>query len=248
MKTAKTVCVIMILLAAAGCATVKKAYAPNPVAAPPAPAPAAAMTAWHPAPPSDGSLWSASSVNQFSDDKASRRGDIVLVKVNQKTVGTKAANTDSTRKASITAKIAYLLGLEKDANKLTDYTQKGGGTRGTSTWDPNNLIEASSERSFKGTGSTNRTDTLVATVSAIVTEVMANGNMKIYGTQTVTLNNEASVLTVQGIIRPADLDLDNAISAERIAEARIEFNGSGIVTDTQHPGWATRVFDWVWPF
>lgn len=248
MKIAKIVCVMTILFAAAGCATVKKAYEPHPVAAAPVPPPAAAMTAWHPAPPSDGSLWSASSVNPFSDDKASRRGDIVMVKVNQKTVGTKAANTDTTRKASITAKIKYFLGLENDANKLTNYTQNGGGTRGTSTWDPNNMIEASSERSFKGTGSTNRTDTLVATVSAIVTDVMANGNMKIYGTQTVTLNNEASVLTVQGIVRPGDLDVDNAVSAERIAEARIEFNGSGIVTDTQHPGWATRVFDWVWPF
>ncbi|MCE5231078.1 flagellar basal body L-ring protein FlgH [bacterium] len=206
------------------------------------------MATWKPAPPSDGSLWSASSVNQFSDDKASRRGDIVLVRINQKTAGTKAANTDTSRKASISAKIKYFLGLEDDVNKLTDYTKAGGGTRGTATWDPVNLIDASSDRSFKGEGSTNRTDTLVATVSAIVTEVMANGNLRIYGTQTVTLNNEASVLTVQGIVRPADLDVNNAVGAERIADAHIEFNGSGIVTDNQHPGWATRVFDWVWPF
>ncbi|MEN6626587.1 MAG: flagellar basal body L-ring protein FlgH [Candidatus Sumerlaeia bacterium] len=226
----------------------KTAYEPRPAAPAMMPSPAAAMASWKPAPPSDGSLWNAGSVNPFSDDKASRRGDIVLVRINQKTVGSKAANTDTSRKSSITAKIKYWLGLEDEVNKLNKYTQDGGGKRGTSTWDPVNLVDATSERSFSGEGSTNRSDALVATVSAIVTDVMANGNLRIYGTETVTLNHEASVLTVQGIVRPSDLDVDNAVSSERVADARIEFNGSGVVSDPQHPGWMTRVFDSVWPF
>jgi flagellar L-ring protein precursor FlgH len=223
---------------AVGCAQVQRLYEPHPVAAAIEPL----MPQAQPAPPSveltAGSLWSPETqIPWFANDKAQRRGDTVLVRVLQKTSGTKQANTDTKRESSITAKILYWFGLEDNIGDLAGYD------------DPNqNLIEAQSSREFSGQGSTERSDTLQATVSAIVTDVLRNGNLVVYGHQTVTLNSEASVLTVQGIVRPSDIDDNNSIDSTRIANARIEFTGSGVVNDTQHPGWAMRIFDWVWPF
>jgi flagellar L-ring protein FlgH len=236
------------ILCALGCGVVQKAYEPRPVPAPLMPVEALASPRRAPVPPTDGSIWVPDqSENLFSGDKAFRKGDIVLVKVIQKNTGTKQANTDTQRKSTISAKIKYALGLEKSINKLTDYTNKNAdGTTGP--WDPNDLINAESNSTFKGEGSTERSDALQATVSAIVTDVLTNGNLMIYGHQVVQVNNESSVLTVQGVVRPSDISDSNEIDSSRIANADIQFTGSGVLTDKQHPGWAVRVFDWVWPF
>lgn len=252
----------LLSIAPLGCGafrSVKKAYEPHVQAVPVLPI----MAVAYPVPASgpaakggDGSLWSPEqSGNLFADDKAFRRGDIILVKVVQKSTASKTANTDSARKSSISANIQYALGLEKAINKLTHYTNmtsttdaSGKTTTATGPWSPNDLINATSGRAYSGQGSTSRDDQLQATVSAVVTEVMSNGNLAIYGHQTVQLNNEATVLTVQGIVRPSDLAADNSIDSSRVANANIQFNGNGVVSDPQQPGWGTRTFDWFWPF
>ena len=234
------------VLTIGGCAIAKAPYDPRPKPAPFQTEAPVLKPSTQVAMAGDGSLWKPGfSLNMVSDDKAWRAGDILQVRVVQKNSGTKKANTDTSRKSSITAKIKYLLGLEEDINELTEYTQNN--PKGSGSWDPNNLIEAQSEKTFKGSGSTERTDDLTATVSVIVTEVLTNGDLVIYGHQTVQLNNEASVLTVQGIVRPSDIGDDNVLSSTRIANANIEFTGSGVLTDKQHPGWGMRIFDWVWP-
>ena len=198
---------------------------------------------------SSGSLYPTDYASPFADDKAHRKGDVILVRVEQSNKGAKSATTDTKRDSKITANIKYALGYEDKINKLNQYVQHNPTAKqGTSTWDPPNLVDATSSNEFKGAGSTERNDTLQATVSAIVTDVLENGNLVIYGHQTVTVNNEASVLTVQGLVRPSDLDEANAISSSRIADARIEFRGSGVIDDKQHPGWGMRAFDWIWPF
>jgi flagellar L-ring protein FlgH len=239
---------LILAMLSLGCMAVQQAYEPHPVVAPLEALAAEAQPRPPEAKPTRGAIWTTDAqVNWFGDDKAARRGDTVLVKVVQKTSGTKQANTGTQRDSSISAKILYFLGMEKPINNLTDYSAVDANGAKTA-WNPNNLIDATSSNKFKSTGSTDRSDTLQATVSAIVTDVLRNGNLVIYGHQTVTLNNEASVLTVQGIIRPSDIGDDNTIDSTRLTNANIEFTGSGVLTDKQHPGWATRVFDWVWPF
>ena len=232
------------LLLGSACAAVQKAYEPAPRPAPYLPPMAEADP--QPSPrleASDGSIYSASASSLFGDDKAIHKGDVVLVQVVQKNSGSKKADTDTSRDSSISATINYALGLEKDINKVTDYNMPAGGT-----WAPNPLVDASSTNQFTGAGSTTRSDALTALVSAVVTDVLSNGNLVIYGHQTVTLNNESSVLTVQGIVRPTDISPENIVESTRIANANIQFTGNGVISDKQHPGWGTRLFDLVWPF
>lgn len=243
-------CLTLLLpLALAGCGferVGRKAFEPQPIIPPVLPVMPAANPNPDFSPRADGSLWTPGlSGNPFSDDKAFRRGDIVLVRVVQKSSGTKKANLDTKRNSSISANIKYLLGMEKGINSVTGYA---GAAAAATAAASNDLINAQSARQYSGQGSTERTDDLTATVSAIVTDVMSNGNLMIYGHQTVMLDNESSVLTVQGIIRPSDIDAQNSIDSTRLANANIRFTGSGVLSDGQHPGWGTRIFDWVWPF
>ncbi len=72
--------------------------------------------------------------------------------------------------------------------------------------------------------------------------------MVIHGSQSLLINNERSLLTVDGIIRASDIAISNVVESDRIANAQIEVTGRGIVSDKQRPGLLMRAFDWVWPF
>ena len=50
------------------------------------------------------------------------------------------------------------------------------------------------------------------------------------------------------MVRPQDIKSDNTIQSDLIAEARIEYTGSGVVADKQSPGFGVRAMDHVWPF
>ena len=58
-------------------------------------------------------------------------------------------------------------------------------------------------------------------VAAIVTRVLANGNLVISGTQEVRVNYELRQLTLSGIVNPLDISLNNSVAHDGIAEARI---------------------------
>ena len=52
---------------------------------------------------------------------------------------------------------------------------------------------------------------------------------------------------VTSIIR-SDIDSDNTISHEKIAEMRVAYGGSGTISQLQQPRWGTQIWDIIFPF
>lgn len=233
-RLGQTITILTLCLSASGCNLWDKLYAPKPRMTPVQPLAPEAIP--HPLDLGgrDGSLWTGeANWSWVADHKALRSGDILLVEVSQSNSGSKDASTETSRTSSISASIRTLFGYEDKVDDLV-------GNR----LSP---IDAESSSTFDGDGKTERKDDLTATVSAVVTEVLANGNLVIYGHQIVQVNNESSLLTVQGIVRPADITQDNRISSNRIANAVIEFNGAGVLSETQRVGVIQRAFHYIWP-
>jgi flagellar L-ring protein FlgH len=181
-----------------------------------------------------GSLWQASSSGLAEDLKARQRGDIVTVIISEQASASKQANTDTKRSSSMSAGIPNLLGLEKTPVK---------------TWaDLANLLSVSFDSKFSGAGSTSRADTLTATISTKVVDVLPNGNMLIEGRRNVKVNNEDQIIVLTGTVRSRDVSSDNTISSALVADARINYTGTGVVSDRQSPGWLMNIFDKIWPF
>ncbi|MEA3348362.1 MAG: flagellar basal body L-ring protein FlgH [Pseudomonadota bacterium] len=172
-------------------------------------------------------------VRIFSSRRARYVDDIVYVLVEEEFEGTGAASTSSDGENSSKYSVPGLFALKKylgDLGQMDDW------------------LETERSNKTSGSGATSRSNTLTAKIASRVTEVLPNGDFRIMGTHFTQVNNEDHYVTVSGIIRPTDISADNYILSSAIAEARIEYSGTGTIGTKQGVGWGTRILDMVWPF
>ena len=183
---------------------------------------------------SEGSLWQEGRPASmlFTDARALHSNDLVVIKIEEIASANRSANTSLARDSSASAKIDAFLGL---LGKL----QKAG-------IDP--TIGGSSTSSFKGQGSSDRSEYLTATVPALVRKVLPNGNLFVEGHRVVLVNSEEQHFYISGVVRPIDIDQDNSVKSSMVADAEIEFVGAGDLTDNQKQGFLSRHLGWLWPW
>ena len=185
-------------------------------------------------PVSQGSLWPADDhVFFYADKKALRMGDILTVRIIESTQANNTADTDLSRNSSASASLSTFFGKKKFLNlfKLSE-----------------DLLATTSENSHQGAGVTTRSGQLTATMTAVVREVLPNGNLVVQGTREVLVNHEQQFMTLTGVVRPQDVSRDNIVLSTQLADANISIGGLGVVADKQRSGWGTWLFDLVWPF
>jgi len=187
------------------------------------------------------SLWRPGARAFFKDQRATQIGDILTVTINIADTASLSNSTTRTRNNSESADTTNLLGYER---KIWERLPGNN----NATLDPTNLINLGSQSNSTGTGQITRTDTVALRVAAVVTQVLPNGNLVVNGSQEVRVNFETRVLQLAGVIRPQDIQSDNAIAYDRIAEARIAYGGRGQITDMQQPRWGQQVYDILFPF
>jgi flagellar L-ring protein precursor FlgH len=170
----------------------------------------------------------------FTDARALRANDLVVINVEEIAQAQRSADTDLDRTSSAAAKIDAFLGV---LSKL----QKAG-------LDPNLNVGGSSQSSFHGTGKSDRSEYLTATVPALVRKVLPNGNLFVEGHRVVLVNAEEQHFYISGVVRPIDIDQQNSIKSSMIADAEIEFTGAGDLTENQRQGFFSKYLGWLWPF
>jgi flagellar L-ring protein FlgH len=195
------------------------------------------QVATHKARPAEGSIFNADAASDlYSDRRAGKVGDILLVKIVETSTGNKKAATTTARESSVGADVSALFGFERWlANKNGNLT-------------PSNALQMGLKNEFEGDGETRRASNVTATLSARVVDVTMDGNLVIRGYREVRVNNETQYIVISGLVRPGDVSPDNSVLSSYIADARIEYTGQGVISDKQQPGWLARGLDVVWPF
>lgn len=94
-------------------------------------------------------------------------------------------------------------------------------------------------------GSTGRSGQMVAQISAVVDEVLSNGDLRISGSQLLNINGEQTKIHLKGRVRLADIAADNTVLSIRLADATIDYDGQGFVSRSAQPGVLTRIFHWL---
>jgi len=187
-----------------------------------------------PAMRSEGSLFTDDSrLDLFADMKARRVGDVITINIVETSKANKSANTSLGRSNSMSGEVNALLGYD-NANMPK----------------PGKMfnVDLNTKSSFSGSGSTKRDESMTAKMSARIIQVLPNGNLVVRGSQEILVNNEKQYITVQGVVRPADIASDNSVLSYRIADARIDYTGDGDISAKQREGWLSRFFNVIWPF
>lgn len=189
-------------------------------------------------PPPPGSLWNETAALQLLglEGNARQVGDLITVNIIEETATKVDSETRTGRGSGTNLGIGALLGLETSILKANP-------NMGESI-----SIDLTSERKFSGSGSTARGSEVQATITCEVLQVLDNGNLKIWGWKEVRVNRETQYVVLQGIVRPRDIQMDNTVTSDLLAQAQIEITGRGIIADREGPGIGTRILDKVWPF
>lgn len=176
------------------------------------------------------SLWDASSGDLFRDARAAKVGDVIAVNImlndSATFAGTFSRNKSATEGNSFEAQ-----------SSITGLTGKPSASYSTNT-----------RATTKNDGTADRAEKIQVSIAAVVTQVLPNGNLFISGSQEVRVNFELRDVLVSGIVRPRDINRDNTVSYDKIAEARISYGGRGRIMEVMQPTVWQQIWDVVQPF
>ena len=177
-----------------------------------------------------GSLFKENYVNNiYSDSKAHRVGDIIAVILSESTQANKNAKTELKKENS--SALDPMIGLGGAPVTLNGNAFQFG-------------INQNSQ--FKGDSKADQGNSLSGDISVHVLRVLPNGNLMIRGEKWLTLNNGDEYIRLTGVIRPKDINSNNTIFSTKIANARIQYAGTGSFADANEQGWLTKFFNSSW--
>jgi flagellar L-ring protein precursor FlgH len=228
-KQIKAAITLLTVILAAGCTSVpfeKDVYPNDPDYAP---VPSSSLQA---APNINGSLYKSNySLSLFSDQQATQVGDIITVIFDEQYNSTKSAETSSKKDSSNTSNPANIL------NTVPGWRNLG--------LD----INLNHNRSFKGSGDADRSNSLSGTISVTVADILPSGVLQIRGEKWLTLSEGDEYIRIIGLIRPQDITPQNTVMSSKVADARITFGGRGNLNNATKEGWFGRMTNSAWwPF
>ncbi|MBM3601737.1 MAG: flagellar basal body L-ring protein FlgH [Alphaproteobacteria bacterium] len=189
--------------------------------------------------PTANSLWRPGSKTFLKDQRAARVGDILTADVSVADRATMENETSRERSNSDALDLGSMFGYAKSVRSLLP---------GSPAFDPTAALGSSSQGKFTGTGSSARSETVRFKMAVVIVDQLRNGNFVISGKQELRVNNELREVQVAGIVRPQDIDPDNIVTSDKIAEARITYGGRGVLSDYQQPPIGSQIIELIRPF
>ncbi|MGN1392495.1 MAG: flagellar basal body L-ring protein FlgH [Succinivibrionaceae bacterium] len=180
----------------------------------------------------DGSIFKNARMNNlYSDIKAHRVGDIISVELNESTSANKNSSTTTAKNSTDTIDPLGIGGLP--------VTIKG----------YNTSASLNAERKFDGNAKAAQSNSLKGNISVSVIKVLSNGGLVVRGEKWVSLTNGSEYIRITGIVRSEDVKADNTVSSQKIANARIQYGGTGDFAESTEKGWLSKFFNSKWmPF
>lgn len=168
----------------------------------------------------------------FENAVARGVGDIVTIRLVERTNATKSADTNTKKSTAIDLPGPKIAGRPVTVN----------GTEVLAT-------SVTNEANFKGSGASSQSNRLDGSVAVTVVRRLPNGNLLVRGEKWLTLNQGRECVRIQGVIRPIDIDPDNTIPSSKVADATITYAGRGALASANAPGLLARFFNSPWlPF
>jgi flagellar L-ring protein precursor FlgH len=174
-----------------------------------------------------GSLFNVQSFSGLVSDRRARRvGDLITIRLVERTRASKSASADSSRESDNRFGLPQVFPV----TRIPSQALQGGATQG-----------------FTGSGSAEQNNELFGELTVTVAEVLPGGVLRVAGEKRLMLNRGEEHLQFAGLVRVDDLGFDNSVASTRVADARIRFGGTGQVADNSRQGWLARFFAKISP-
>lgn len=245
-RACRAIAIAFAVLTGPGCVenALREAHRPfdyAPVSPPPKPG------------PTDGAIWPGSfaSGSFLSFDRKARNvGDLLTVRIVEQAKARSEAATDLESAGNLSALLRSDVGLQdliaKPVGQLLGRLVKAD-RRGVDAGEELRIAEGSSQNDFDGSGTTERSGRFEAILTARVIAVLPGEVLHIRGRRAITVNHELQYMTLEALVRRADISIENVVPSSVLAEARITLDGIGVIDDKQRPGWLLRTMSWLSP-
>jgi len=119
---------------------------------------------------------------------------------------------------------------------------------GTEANDLANIENLGSSIGSDGNGSAGQSASLNGSISAVVQQVLSNGNLLVFGEKEIELNEGSEYIKVRGIVRPQDIQPNNTVLSRRLANAQFSYSGVGALANSTKVPVGTSLLYRLWPF
>lgn len=168
------------------------------------------------------SLWSDNFVDIYREkEREFEIGDIITVIIEENTAAVSSANTSVSQGSSVNAGAGF---------GIFDFLR----SFGFSYADDDDAQ-----------GQTQRAGSISADITTLVVDILDNGNLQIEGSKVIKVNGEEQIIKLTGIVRKEDITKENTIPSWKIANANIELEGEGFITEKQRPNIFQRILNWI---
>ncbi|PSF05750.1 flagellar basal body L-ring protein FlgH [Marinobacter fuscus] len=220
-ERAATLAILAVLILLQGCTAMNR---PRAIPDDPAYAPVRAQAMIQRDPDSGAIFQVSRNYNLFGDTKALNVGDVLTVQLQESTRASKNAETSITKDQELSIPEPNIFGK-------------------------NNIglsASANFERDFKGSAEADQSNSLAGSITVTVTEVLPNGVLRVRGEKWLSLTNGDEYIRMTGLVRPQDIQPDNTVASNRVADARFAYGGTGDFDQANQMGWLARFFNSEW--
>lgn len=109
-------------------------------------------------------------------------------------------------------------------------------------------LNAASEGSFRGQGNAAQQSRLNGAIAVTIAAVYPNGTADVVGEKQLALSQGEEWVQFAGRVRLIDVDANNRLFSNQVANAQIIYSGKGAVQQASRPGWLSRFFGMIAPF
>lgn len=175
-------------------------------------------------------IWKDQYRSPYSPEIAKKKGDIVLIVIDEYHTASQKANTDLRKDSKIEGN-TYL-----NWSQTAQYLNRSQSISGKTGY--------SGKNDFQGKGSTARSSRLKARLAATIYKIKGD-RYYIRGSKRIIINNEEEEISIDGVVRKADLQPDNSINSALIADAVLKLKGYGSTSKVQEKGFIPKLIDWI---
>ena len=165
----------------------------------------------------------------FEDRRARRIGDTLTINIVENTSADKKSNTTTNRSSDNNVSVPTVAGMP------------GKMFQGA-------ILGATTDMKFSGDGQTTSNNVFTGTITVTVIDVFPNGNLVVSGEKQVGINHASEFIRFSGVVNPIYIASGNSVNSVQVADARVEYRGSGQIENAQNMGWLSRFFLNVLPF